>query len=140
MPNLFLLLSALSSLSTGIETNFQSVLEHSSHDGSLDTTVVNNWNACEKYSELNYSNFGHDDSFSANAFSNSFINEDGGGQYFFETKSENVNLIYGTVIQTSWLRCSYIENQYLVLSPNRKKCRRGIFRNRFSTRRSIFIA
>lgn len=55
----------------------------------------------------------------ASDFSNDFVNSDGNGQYFYKEKQCTLSL-KSTKIQTKRLRCSYIENQYLVLSPNRK--------------------
>lgn len=55
----------------------------------------------------------------ASDFSEYFVNSDGGGQYFFKEKECTVN-ISGNNIETKRLRCSYIENKYLVLSPNRE--------------------
>jgi hypothetical protein len=53
-------------------------------------------------------------------FAEEFVNDSGGGQYFFYTISEPVLLGNGKTLQTTRLRTSYIENQYLVLSPNRE--------------------
>lgn len=66
--------------------------------------------------DVNYSNkysfYDHD-------FAEEFINNAGSGQYFFYTISEPVSLSNGKNLQTTRLRTSYIENEYLVLSPNR---------------------
>ena len=61
----------------------------------------------------NYSFYDHD-------FAEEFVNDAGGGQYFFYTISEPVSLSNGKILQTTRLRTSYIENEYLILSPNRK--------------------
>ena len=47
-----------------------------------------------------------------------FVNANGNGQYFYDTRMANVN-IDGYDFPTYRLRTSYIENQYLVMSPNR---------------------
>ncbi len=57
--------------------------------------------------------------FAASDFSSSFVNDSGGGQYFFASKTATVALGNGTSLSTERLRASYIENQYLVMSPNR---------------------
>lgn len=66
--------------------------------------------------EINY-----DESYSiyASDFAEEFVNDSGGGQYFFYNIAEPVSTSTGRMIYTNRLRCSYIENQYLVLSPNR---------------------
>jgi hypothetical protein len=53
-------------------------------------------------------------------FAEEFVNTNMQGQYFFYTINEPVYLTNGKVLKTSRLRTSYIENQYLVLSPNKK--------------------
>ena len=53
-------------------------------------------------------------------FANEFINDAGGGQYFYYSISEPVYLSNGKTLQTTRLRTSYIENEYLVMSPNRE--------------------
>lgn len=58
--------------------------------------------------------------FHASDFSRDFVNGDGGGQYFFLPKESDVTLPNGTTIKTERLRTSYIENKYLVMSPNRE--------------------
>lgn len=65
---------------------------------------------------INYSN-----SYTIQAadFADEFVNSAGGGQYFFYNIAETVNTRDGREIYTNRLRCSYIENKYLVLSPNR---------------------
>lgn len=67
--------------------------------------------------DVNYSNtysfYDHD-------FAEEFVNDAGGGQYFFYTISEPVSLSNGKTLQTTRLRTSYIENEYLVLSPKRQ--------------------
>ncbi len=59
-------------------------------------------------------------SFSASDFAEEFVNDSGGGQYFFSPISEPVSLTNGMTLQTARLRTGYIENQYLVMSPNRQ--------------------
>ncbi len=49
---------------------------------------------------------------------NVFVNANGGGQYFFDTRMADVS-VGGYNFTTYRLRTSYIENQYLVMSPNR---------------------
>ncbi len=54
-------------------------------------------------------------------FSTEFINkETNQGQYFFDIKTAPISSTNGYVFQTERLRCSFIENEYLVLSANRK--------------------
>jgi hypothetical protein len=67
--------------------------------------------------DVNYSN---SYSFFDYDFAEEFVNDAGGGQYFFYTVDEPVSLSNGKTLQTSRLRTSYIENEYLVLSPNRE--------------------
>jgi len=55
----------------------------------------------------------------ASDFAEEFVNSNGGGQYFFYNKETPVTTANGRMIYTNRKRCSYIENQYLVLSPNR---------------------
>ena len=57
----------------------------------------------------------------ANDFS-SFVNSSGQGQYFFgpTAKSQDIKLSNGILIKTERIRTSFIESQYLVLSPNRE--------------------
>ena len=55
----------------------------------------------------------------ASDFSNEFVNTQGQGQYFFYPIDSPVVAQNNVVFQTQRLRCSYIENQYLVLSPKR---------------------
>ncbi len=52
-------------------------------------------------------------------FAEEFVNTNGEGQYFFYDKETFVNTTNGKIMYTHRKRCSYIENQYLVLSPNR---------------------
>lgn len=54
------------------------------------------------------------------AFATTFINDEGQGQYFFYEKSAPITLANGYAFSTKRLRCSYIENQYLTISANRK--------------------
>lgn len=49
----------------------------------------------------------------------SFVNNNGQGQYFFNNRYEEIILPDGRWFETNRLRTSYIENQYLVMSPNR---------------------
>lgn len=81
-------------------------------DNILDTSMMG-----LVYYDVNYSNFY---SFYDDDFSEDFVNDSGGGQYFFYNIDEPVTLANGRILQTSRLRTSYIENQYLVLSPNRE--------------------
>ncbi|MDE5566755.1 MAG: InlB B-repeat-containing protein [Anaeroplasmataceae bacterium] len=54
-------------------------------------------------------------------FSKEFINKDTGqGQYFFYEEEAMITTTENYSFNTKRLRCSYIENQYLVLSANRK--------------------
>ena len=53
---------------------------------------------------------------------NLLVNNNGQGQYFFgpTPRYKTISLPNGLNIQTERIRASYIENKYLVLSPNRK--------------------
>lgn len=56
----------------------------------------------------------------ASDFAEEFINTSTGqGQYFFDPREILVTTTSGYTFNTKRLRCSYIENQYLVLSANR---------------------
>lgn len=50
----------------------------------------------------------------------SFVNNSGQGQYFFYEKQKKLEFENGLKMNTRRLRCSYIENQFLVLSANRE--------------------
>ena len=50
----------------------------------------------------------------------SFMNGNGQGQYFYYPIQNRVRLLDGTYVYTERLRTSVIENEYLVLSPNKK--------------------
>lgn len=67
--------------------------------------------------DVNYSNTY---SFYDDDFAEEFVNDKGGGQYFFYNKDQQVTLSNGKTLETSRLRASHIEDKYLVLSPNRK--------------------
>lgn len=56
----------------------------------------------------------------ANDFANIFVNSNGQGQYFFDEKAAELTLANGYTVGTVRLRCSYIEDQFLVISGNRK--------------------
>lgn len=74
---------------------------------------------CGQIGIISYNlNFSQSYSLGASDF-NCFVNNNGGGQYFFYNVNQPVYLQNGLVLQTERLRTSYIENQYLVLSPNR---------------------
>ena len=53
---------------------------------------------------------------------NALVNSSGQGQYFFgpSTKSQDIYLYNKMLLKTERIRTSYIEDKYLVLSPNRK--------------------
>lgn len=63
--------------------------------------------------------YSNEQEFPAIAFATSFINDAGQGQYFFDEKDCAISLANGYMFNTKRLRCSYIENQYLVISANR---------------------
>lgn len=69
------------------------------------------------YYNVNYKN---EHSIVASDFASTFINDAGQGQYFYYNKNATVTTSAGYTFNTSRLRCSYIENQYLVLSTKRK--------------------
>ena len=52
-------------------------------------------------------------------FSEEFVNQYGGGEYFYDLHKTPVVLSNERMLYTERLRCSYIENKYLVLSPKR---------------------
>ena len=56
----------------------------------------------------------------ASDFSNAFVNEYGQGQYFYDEKYATILTNDNYIFNTARLRCSYIENKYLVLSSNRE--------------------
>lgn len=56
----------------------------------------------------------------ASDFSTKFVNDNGQGQYFYYNKPALITTNSGYTFNTNRLRCSYIENQYLVLSSNRR--------------------
>ena len=56
----------------------------------------------------------------ASAFAQDFVNDSGQGQYFFYEKTADIMLPNNYSFGTKRLRCSYIEDKYLVLSANRK--------------------
>ncbi len=64
-------------------------------------------------------NFKNQYMINASDFAKDFVNASGKGQYFFYPVSKAVTLSSGTEVMTERLRCSYIEDKYLVLSPNR---------------------
>lgn len=63
--------------------------------------------------------FDHFETINASDFQEEFVNQNGGGQYYFDEHYDEVNTACGDVLYTRRLRTSYIENKYLVLSPNR---------------------
>lgn len=64
-------------------------------------------------------NYTHDFSATAVDFANDFVNSNGNGQYFYYNIPATIYLDENTRFNTNRLRCSYIENQYIVLSPKR---------------------
>lgn len=64
-------------------------------------------------------NYGESLNFSALDFASFFVNSNGNGQYFFYNINQPVLLSDRETMQTNRLRASVIENNYLVLSPNR---------------------
>lgn len=65
-------------------------------------------------------NYDESYSFTASDFAEEFVNDSGGGQYFYSPINQSVSLTNGMTLQTTRLRTSYIENQYLVMSPKRQ--------------------
>lgn len=61
----------------------------------------------------------HEYSFESNDFSE-LVNDKGQGQYFFDIKDKKITFGNGISVQTQRKRASFIENEFLVLSPNRK--------------------
>lgn len=75
---------------------------------------------CGQVGIIRYSvDYANSYSFYASDFANTFVNSSGGGQYFFYDIQQPVTLSNGITLSTNRLRTSYIENKYLVLSPNR---------------------
>ncbi len=56
----------------------------------------------------------------ASDFATAFVNSNGQGQYFNTENEAEITLSSGYKFNTTRLRCSYIENQYLVMSGIRK--------------------
>lgn len=56
----------------------------------------------------------------ASDFATAFVNSNGQGQYFNTENEAEITLSNGYKFNTARLRCSYIENQYLVMSGIRK--------------------
>lgn len=82
-----------------------------------DSDIFNNLQVGIITYEINYSN---NYTFNDYDFSNYFVNSSGGGQYYFTEKDAQVVLNNDYVLETKRLRTSYIENEFLVLSPGRK--------------------
>lgn len=83
-----------------------------------DSEILNNAMCGLIYYNVNYDN---ENVVIASDFSSQFINTDTGqGQYFNEEKEATITSANGYTFDTRRLRCSYIENQYLVLSANRE--------------------
>lgn len=83
-----------------------------------DSNILNNTLCGIIYYNVNYDN---NKLVVASDFASQFINtETGQGQYFGEEKSATITSASGYTFNTNRLRCSYIENQYLVLSANKK--------------------
>lgn len=90
------------------------------HDSFSDAYCDADILKCGETALLTYNvNYANSYNFQDSDFAEEFVNSDGGGQYFFNTTDEPVNLSNGIILQTSRLRTSYIEDEYLVLSPNR---------------------
>ena len=82
-----------------------------------DSEILNNAMCGLIYYDINYD---YENNIIASDFSQQFINTTTGqGQYFFDEKSETVTSSAGYTFETNRLRCSYIENEFLVLSANR---------------------
>lgn len=73
---------------------------------------------------ISYSNSYSFDSFDFSTF----VNDKGQGQYFFDTKTKTITLNNGIKIETERKRTSFIENEFLVLSPNRKNAGEAFLR------------
>lgn len=83
-----------------------------------DSEILNNAMCGLIYYDVNYDN---EELVVASDFSTQFINIDTGqGQYFYDERSATITSTNGYTFNTKRLRCSYIENQYLVLSANRE--------------------
>lgn len=82
-----------------------------------DAVILNDAQAGIMRYEIKYEN---EISFGASDFAQEFVNDSGGGQYFFDRKLTDVYLDFcKKTVSCERLRASYIENQYLVLSPKR---------------------
>ena len=78
------------------------------------------WNALTGLIYFTF-NFNNINDVVAADFSDEFINSAGGGQYFYYPKSTTVTTEDESYsFDTERLRCSYIENEYLVLSSDRE--------------------
>lgn len=62
----------------------------------------------------------HNQNVKASDFATAFVNSNGQGQYFNTENEAEITLSNGYKFNTTRLRCSYIENQYLVMSGIRK--------------------
>ena len=82
-----------------------------------DASILNDGMVALITYDINYAN---SYAIRASDFAEEFVNSNGGGQYFFYDKEASVATESGKTLQTNRKRCSYIENQYLVLSPNRE--------------------
>lgn len=76
-------------------------------------------------------NYPHESCFDASDFAEEFVNQNGNGQYFFNEIQQDVTFESGETISTSRLRTSYIENKYLVMSPDRKNAGTAFLQMRF---------
>lgn len=74
---------------------------------------------CPQLGLITYNlNYRQQYSFTAQNFS-TFVNNSNQGQYFFNNVSQEIELPNNIYINTFRLRTSFIENKYLVMSPNR---------------------
>ncbi len=81
-----------------------------------DSEILNNGMGGIIYYEVEYDN---NQTVTASDFATQFVNASGQGQYFFSNKKSTVTSANGYTFSTQRLRCSYIENKYLVLSADR---------------------
>lgn len=65
-------------------------------------------------------------------FAKDFVNENGQGQYYFDEKTKYIITADNFAFLTTRLRCSYIENEYLVLSANRENAGLAYLKMQFS--------
>ena len=109
-------------LNTGEEINKEFIIGRLNWQGyddeyCCDSSILNDWLIGMVFYDEVVSKY---DNFYSSDFSK-FINASNQGQYFYYEKEKDIISFQNkSLIKTKRLRCSYIENEFLVLSPNRK--------------------